>query len=334
MKKKASSLLLAVVLCGSFIVPLKVWSASEQTEAAKGKIILKLDVPGNTKDTVLFKKDTPIEYYGIVNGMYKVKKDGKNMYIDKSFILKVVETQEQSKILSSSPNIFEEEVAVDDLNKILFPEEKKAVEQPSKKVEEQTSKPESKETKKPETISKITDAKETYLSVSRNRDLTDFSIKLLGLAFDQLEKPYVYGSAGPDTYDCSGFTSSVFKKVGISIPRTAAEQAKKGDEVKRSELKPGDLIFFDTRSSYNLNSVSSREDGAMLQDGYAGGLFEEDKEDKNVFVPRQVTHVGLYIGNNQFIHASSGGKRVMISKLQDNYYEKRFMGARRYTVKN
>ena len=171
--------------------------------------------------------------------------------------------------------------------------------------------------------------------MSRNRDLTDFSIKLLGLAFDQLEKPYVYGSVGPDTYDCSGFTSSVFKKVGISIPRTAAEQAKKGDEVKRSELKPGDLIFFDTRSSYNLNSISSREDGAMLQDGYAGGLFEEqDKGDKNVFVPKQVTHVGLYIGNNQFIHASSGGKRVMISKLQDNYYEKRFMGARRYTVKN
>ncbi len=114
------------------------------------------------------------------------------------------------------------------------------------------------------------------------------------IAKKELGKRYVWGSVGPRTFDCSGFTSYVYKKVGINIPRTSRQQAKYGKLVKRSELKPGDLIFFDT----DLRR-------------------------------RGIDHVGIYIGNNKFIHASSARKKVIITSLNKSFYKRRFRLARR-----
>ncbi|SFV53979.1 Invasion associated protein p60 [hydrothermal vent metagenome] len=115
------------------------------------------------------------------------------------------------------------------------------------------------------------------------------------IAKQNLGKHYVWGAVGPKNFDCSGFTSYVYKKKGIKIPRTSREQSKYGLYVKRKQLKAGDLIFFDT-----------------------------SRHSKGI-----VNHVGMYIGNNKFIHASSAKKRVVITSLSKPFYAKRFKWGRR-----
>ncbi len=120
--------------------------------------------------------------------------------------------------------------------------------------------------------------------------------KLLAkIAKAKLGKRYVWGAVGPATFDCSGFTSYVYKKTGVNIPRTSREQSKYGKYIQRKSLKPGDLIFFDT---------SRRKKGI-------------------------VNHVGIYLGNNKFIHASSAKKSVVVTSLGKSFYSNRYKWARR-----
>ena len=115
------------------------------------------------------------------------------------------------------------------------------------------------------------------------------------VAKKKLGKRYVWGASGTkNTYDCSSFTKYVYRKNGIAIPRTSIMQSKHGKYVKRKDLKKGDLIFFDT---------------SKRRKGY-------------------VNHVGIYLGNNKFIHASSAKKRVVVSSLS-KFYGQRYKGARR-----
>jgi cell wall-associated NlpC family hydrolase len=110
-----------------------------------------------------------------------------------------------------------------------------------------------------------------------------------------LGKRYILGATGPYNFDCSGFTSYVCKNNGVSLPRTSIDQSRVGQKVARSNLKAGDLIFFDTSKSRR---------------GY-------------------VNHVGIYMGNNKFIHASSSKRKVIITTLDGSFYDSRFKGGRR-----
>ena len=110
-----------------------------------------------------------------------------------------------------------------------------------------------------------------------------------------LGKRYVWGATGPYRFDCSGFTSYVCKKNGVCLPRTSAKQSKVGKRVSRRSLKPGDLVFFDT---------------SKRRRGY-------------------INHVGIYIGNNKFIHASSAKRKVVITSLNKPFYKSRFKWGRR-----
>ncbi|MCF6206852.1 MAG: NlpC/P60 family protein [Sulfurovum sp.] len=130
----------------------------------------------------------------------------------------------------------------------------------------------------------------------RGNKLSSKSKKIISLAKQNLGKRYVWGATGQrNTFDCSGFTTYVCKKNGICLPRRAIQQSKYGKPVKRSELQPGDLVFFDT---------------SKTRRGY-------------------VNHVGIYIGNGKFIHASSAKKKVVITSLNKPFYSQRFKGARR-----
>jgi len=111
-----------------------------------------------------------------------------------------------------------------------------------------------------------------------------------------LGKPYVWGGNGPSCFDCSGFTKMVYNAVGINLPRVSREQAKVGKLVRFNELQKGDIIFFDTGRKYK----------------------------------RRVTHVGIYLEDGKFIHASSGKRRVTITSFNKRtFYKKRFLWGRR-----
>lgn len=118
----------------------------------------------------------------------------------------------------------------------------------------------------------------------------DKAIKLLK---EQVGKPYVWGANGPDSFDCSGLVRYIYKNaLGKDIPRVSEDQSKVGQAISREDLQPGDLVFFDTM-------------------------------DKG-----KVSHVGMYIGNNAFIHAANSKKGVIKSTLT-GYYDKKFINARR-----
>ena len=150
-----------------------------------------------------------------------------------------------------------------------------------KKVEEQNTVQSSRS-------SNTTGKKNTNSSI--NRGVNKSSSQVANYAYNFLWRPYVYGANGPNAFDCSGFTSYVYRHFGVSLPRTARSQFSAGSAVSRDNLAPGDLVFFNTV-------------------GYLG-------------------HVGLYIGGGDFIHAASSG-RVKISSLNEGYYRTRYAGARR-----
>lgn len=106
-----------------------------------------------------------------------------------------------------------------------------------------------------------------------------------------LGKPYVYGASGPNAFDCSGLTQYVYNKFGVDISRTTYTQVGEGTKVSRKDLRAGDLVFFNTEGS--------------------------------------ISHVGIYIGDGEFIHAPRTGKPVMVSSLSDGYYGTRYAAARR-----
>ncbi len=130
-------------------------------------------------------------------------------------------------------------------------------------------------------------------SMNRTRDIS----KLVDFAKKNLGKPYVYGADGPNSFDCSGFTSYVYKSFGIKLPRSSMEQVQVGKRISKEDLTAGDLVFFDT---------AEKNDGT-------------------------ISHVGIYMNGGYFIHASSGSKakKVVISNLNEGYYNKTYVVGKR-----
>ncbi|MCX7163000.1 MAG: C40 family peptidase [Betaproteobacteria bacterium] len=119
------------------------------------------------------------------------------------------------------------------------------------------------------------------------QDAIDQAMDLLGIRYRR-------GGSSPEAgFDCSGFVSHVFREgLGLILPRSSKEMSRSGQEISRDELRPGDLVFFNTM--------------------------------RHAF-----SHVGIYLGDNQFVHAPRSGGRVRIEDLRDGYWTKRFNGARR-----
>ena len=118
-------------------------------------------------------------------------------------------------------------------------------------------------------------------------------------AMKYLGVPYAYGGASPSGFDCSGFTMYIYSLFSYSLPHSATSQwNSSGEYVDRSDLQPGDLVMFCDPSRSNGKACS---------------------------------HVGIYIGNNEFIHASSGssGQYIRISSLSEDYYDGYYKGAKR-----
>lgn len=118
-------------------------------------------------------------------------------------------------------------------------------------------------------------------------------------AISQTGVKYKYGGIAPDTgFDCSGFVRYVFQQAAnLTLPHGARAISQVGKNVSKDELQPGDLVFFNT-----LRSVTS--------------------------------HVGIYVGNNRFIHSPSAGSSISVTDMNDAYWSKRFTGARHIEAKD
>ena len=122
---------------------------------------------------------------------------------------------------------------------------------------------------------KATDMKATQTTAAAAAGGSSAGVQALVFARAAIGKPYRYGAAGPNAFDCSGLVMSAFKKAGVRLPRTSAAQSRVGTAVRGDQLQPGDLLFFYT----------------------------------------PVSHVGIYLGGGKMVHASTSGQPVKISRI-------------------
>jgi hypothetical protein len=134
-----------------------------------------------------------------------------------------------------------------------------------------------------------------YIVAPKNYSRDNLKNKIIRTADSFIGVPYRWGGESVEEgFDCSGFTMTVYQLNGLELPRSSRAQWNAGASVSRSELAKGNLVFFRTASS------------------------------------RRISHVGIYDGNGQFIHAPGKGKRVRRSSLNNRYYKKRYAGAKTY----
>jgi len=140
-----------------------------------------------------------------------------------------------------------------------------------------------------EIVGESTAAYKASIPTSTGNQIADFALQFVGYR-------YVYGAESPSTgFDCSGLVWYTFKHFGVTVSRTASQQYKNnGTPVAKSDLIPGDVVFFSSNGS-------------------------------------SVTHVGIYIGDSQFVHASGSKVGVIISRLDSSYYTRVWWGAKRIT---
>jgi peptidoglycan DL-endopeptidase LytE len=130
------------------------------------------------------------------------------------------------------------------------------------------------------------------VSESEEFSKTPVQDKIIVFAKKLMDIPYKFGGNSILGIDCSGYVKKVYGFLGIDLPRTAREQFNEGEAIDREELSIGDLVFFRTYASFP-------------------------------------SHVGIYLGNNLFIHASEKAKKVRVDNLDAPYFVKRFIGAKR-----
>lgn len=118
--------------------------------------------------------------------------------------------------------------------------------------------------------------------------------KVINIARSMIGTPYQYGGNSPEEgFDCSGLVQYSYEQAGLDVPRTTGQLYRRIQPIPTRYLRPGDLVFFNTKYS------------------------------------RFVSHVGIYLGNNRFIHAPSTGKEVSVANLRDPYWRRHFAAAGR-----
>lgn len=141
-----------------------------------------------------------------------------------------------------------------------------------------------------------TGARPSFLAGVANKagDVVEGALNLIGVR-------YRWGGDTPDSgLDCSGFVRYVYQEtLNFSLPRQAAQMSRVGEKVSLNDLKPGDLVFF--------NTIGRR-------------------------LRRTVSHVGIYIGHDKFVHSPSTGSTIRVDEMNDRYWETRYLGARRLAV--
>ena len=250
----------------------------EPTEPEEKEAYIKLEQVNFRKEAntdsetmLTLKQNTKVEVLETSGDWTKVRYNGKEGYIATRLLS---DTKVEVTNRSSEQRQMENEVVEQNNNTI---ESEPQTEQPETKKEEQ-----------------VQEVEQPTTTTTSNTNVSNKGNEIVNYAKQFLGSKYVYGGTTPKGFDCSGFTQYVYKHFGYSISRTSSAQSKNGKQVSKSELQPGDLVFFTPYSS-----------------------------------SKGIGHVGIYIGNNQFIHASTEKTGVITSSLSSNTYQKRYVTARR-----
>lgn len=222
------------------------------------KVNVRKEADKNSEVVVKLTQNTSVEVYAEENGWSKIKVDGKEGYISSDLLSdqKVEVTKTTNNTTTNTTN-----------NKTNNITKKNNVTSRSSTT--------------------VREEKQTTQAVSSGKGST-----VVATAKNYIGSKYVYGATGPTSFDCSGFTSYVYKLHGISLNRTAQAQYSNGTSVSRGNLQPGDLIMFGSSAS-------------------------------------SINHVAIYIGNGNIVHAANPSRGVTIDSINSGYYDKNYVGARR-----
>ena len=219
----------------------------------------------NAKIVSQLKLNTKVTVTETTGTWSKIKVNGKTGYVASKYL-----SDKKTEVSSRSEDLTRAESA----------------KQEQSNVNEQKSSETAKTSEKTEESTKSSTTASASSS-AKGSEIAMFAKKFIG-------KKYVSGGSSPETgFDCSGFTSYVYKNFGISISRTSGAQASNGTAVSRSDLREGDLVIFNNSGNTAIG------------------------------------HVGIYIGGNTFIHAANSSKGVITTSLSDKYYLQRYVTARR-----
>ena len=128
---------------------------------------------------------------------------------------------------------------------------------------------------------------------ARNNTSEDAAYQASNIAAAMVGKPYRYGGNSPKGFDCSGLVYYSYRHAGLAVPRSTETQRARTHKVSLSRLTRGDLLFFDQEGRFS-------------------------------------SHVGIYLGGNRFVHAPSSGKRVRVDSLNEPYWQRHLVDARRF----
>ena len=222
------------------------------------KVNVRKEADKNSEVVVKLTQNTSVEVYSEENGWSKIKVDGKEGYVSSDLLSdkKVEVTKTTNNTTTNTTN-----------NKTNNTTKKNNVTSRSSTT--------------------VREEKQTTQAVSSGKGST-----VVATAKNYIGSKYVYGATGPTSFDCSGFTSYVYKLHGISLNRTAQAQYSNGTSVSRGNLQPGDLIMFGSSAS-------------------------------------SINHVAIYIGNGNIVHAANPSRGVTIDSINSGYYDKNYVGARR-----
>jgi cell wall-associated NlpC family hydrolase len=138
-----------------------------------------------------------------------------------------------------------------------------------------------------ETISAVSLPDIKHIDVLTHYD--SLRLRIIDKAKEHIGVNYMYGRADKNGFDCSGYVQFVYSQLGYTLPRSSYEQFNASKQLKEHDAKPGDLVFFTTRGT-------------------------------------RISHVGIYLGNNAFIHSPSRGKQVCIDSLESGFFKTHFAG--------
>lgn len=198
----------------------------------------------------ILKLNTTVEVYEELEGWYKVKVEGKDGYISASLL-----SDKKQEVTTSRSS---------------------------------TTARKEKNTNTNQTVQEPAQPAKT--NTNTNTETSKKGSTVVQTATNYIGSRYVYGASGPNSFDCSGFTSYIYRQHGVSLNRTAAGQYSNGTAVARSDLQPGDLVMF----------------------GKSG-----------------INHVAIYIGGGNIVHAANSQRGVTIDTINSGYYNNNYVGARR-----